>query len=90
MSEFELSAIPHRNPDYDYRDGFLVHTEGRADAVFVNPTAAMVWGMCDGRASIEEIVDDLRAAYPERSAAVLDDVLSVLQKLVFFGTVQIG
>lgn len=90
MTEFELSVIPHQNPVYEYREGFLVHTERRADAVFVNPTAAMVWAMCDGKTSIEGIIDDLRAAYPDKGDAVGEDVLFALHKLVSYGTVFVG
>jgi hypothetical protein len=89
MTELEFSAIPYRNPAYTYRDGFLVHVERRADAVFVNPTAAMVWGLCDGQTSIEDIIADLRTAYPENSHAVPEDVLSALRKLIVYGIVTV-
>lgn len=88
MTEPELSKVPSRNPAYEYRDGFLVHTERRADAVFVNPTAAMVWGMCDGETSIKEIIEDLRAAYPEKGDAMREDVLSALRKLASYDIVS--
>lgn len=89
MTESELSTIPYRNLHYTYRDGFLVHIERRADAVFVNPTAAMVWGLCDGETSIEDIIADLRTAYPENSHTVPEDVLFALRKLVDFGIVAL-
>lgn len=90
MTEFDLAAVPRRNPAYEYRDGFLVDTERRAEAVFVNPAAVMVWGMCDGATSIRGIIDDLKAAYPEKEDTVPDDVLAALRKLVDYGTVSVG
>jgi hypothetical protein len=50
-------------------------------AVYLNPTAALVWGLCDGRRSARDIVQVLGASYPEGAEVLEQDVESVLQQL---------
>ena len=74
-------AIPRRNPDYLYRDGFLVNIHVANDAVYVNDTARVVWGLCDGKTRVAEISASLESAYPENRDEVRDDVLTALELL---------
>ena len=87
ITESDWSRIPNRGPAYIHQDGFLVNTEKANDAVYVNATALMVWGMCNGEITLEEISMKLEQAYPENREQVRDDVMLAMGRLVAHGVV---
>ena len=46
---------------------FSTHPQ-QTRAVYLNPTAALVWGLCDGSRSVHEIIRILGESYPEAVA----------------------
>ncbi len=58
----------------------LYHT-GQTRAVYLNPTAAMIWRLCDGKRSVREIIRMIVSSYPEAAMTVADDVLMALKEL---------
>jgi coenzyme PQQ biosynthesis protein PqqD len=50
-------------------------------AVYLNPTAAMIWGLCDGKRSVAEIVRLIGETYPDAVATLHEDVRATLKKL---------
>ena len=62
-------------------DEVLLYHPRYQTAVYLNPTAALVWGLCDGHRSTNDIVQILGESYPEGGAALAQDVESVLQRL---------
>ena len=49
-------------------------------ALCLNPTASLIWGLCDGAISVNEIVQLLQDAFPE-AADLAADVRSALDTL---------
>ena len=45
----------------------------------LNRTAALIWYLCDGRRTVEQILGLLRDAYPEARSEIDADVRRVLQ-----------
>lgn len=57
----------------------------------LNPTAILVWELCDGRHSPEEIEHSLRAEFQaEERAGVLEDVRSIIERFHAEGLLEGG
>lgn len=59
----------------------LLYHPLKTRAVYLNPTAALVWGLCDGSRSVREIIRIIGESYPEAVATLTEDVLSTLDQL---------
>ena len=53
-----------------------------------NQTSALIWHLCDGVRTVDEIVEILSAAYPEARHDVQVDVPAAIQKLVSQGALE--
>ncbi len=57
----------------------------------LNPTAILVWELCDGQHSPEEIEHSLRAEYQaEEKAGVLEDVTRIIERFHAEGLLEGG
>ncbi|MEM7346610.1 MAG: PqqD family protein [Chloroflexota bacterium] len=75
------SAIPHQKPDYRLEqldDELLLYHPTRTSIMYCNETASIIWHLCDGQRTTEEIVSLLSAAYEQPPETVLADVDAVL------------
>jgi hypothetical protein len=79
--------------------GFLVeHLDGevvllhpsRNIIIHSNETAALVWQLCDGVHSVDEIVGILAGAYPDARAQIAAEVPVTIQKLRAQGALDGG
>ena len=81
---------PQRNPDYRLEtiDGelLLFHPQ-RAKIMYCNQTASLIWQLCDGQHTAQEIIDLLVDAFPEAAAAIPDDVESTLDEFRQHGAI---
>jgi tetratricopeptide (TPR) repeat protein len=59
----------------------LLYHPQQACAVYLSPTAAVIWGLCDGKRSTREIIQLIGDSYPVAAATVTDDVLITLNEL---------
>ncbi len=66
----------------------LLH-EGGERVVYCNPSAALVFRLCDGQRSDAEIVALLAEAYPESAQELPGDVARALQQLADGGCVRL-
>ena len=66
----------------------LLYHPGLTKAIQLNETAAIVWELCDGQRSDEEIATMLVDAYPDQADDVRRDVESVLHRLSVEGALQ--
>lgn len=86
------SAVPAPAPGFTLEelDGALLLFEpdsGRI--VHTNPTAALVWGLCDGRRTLAQIVALLTDAYPAQAGEVASDVPRVVDELLELGALRL-
>jgi len=59
----------------------LLYHPGQTRAVYLNPTAALIWGLCDGNRPVREIVRLIGESYPEAGNSLADEVLTTLKQL---------
>lgn len=81
MIDLEKRPLPAPGYHIETLDGelLLFHPAGQT-ILHTNQTGALVWGLCDGRRSIAEMIRILTAAYPE-ATTLTEDVTSLLVQL---------
>jgi len=62
-------------------DELLLYHPGQARVIALNPTAALVWSLCDGTRTPGEIVAALQEGYPEAARRDPADVAELLATL---------
>jgi len=67
----------------------LLYHPQQTRAVYLNPTAAVVWGLCDGRRSVGDIIRVIGESYPDADS-LTDDVLAALNQLQESGVLVVG
>jgi hypothetical protein len=79
-----IDRIPAPVPDVKVEviDGeLLLYHPRQTRAVYLNPPAAVIWSLCDGRRPVHEIIRLIGESYPESKASLTEDVLATLQQL---------
>ena len=59
----------------------LLYHPRNTRAVYLNPTAAVIWEFCDGRRRVREIIALIEECYPEARDNLAQDVFSTLAQL---------
>jgi hypothetical protein len=96
MTETEhtmMDLIPRPTADVEMEviDGeVLLYHPQQTRAVYLNPTAAVIWGLCDGSRSAREIIRLIGESYPDAVAGLPADVLATLKELHQNGVLVIG
>ncbi len=65
----------------------LYHPAGDKILQF-NQTASIIWQLCDGQRSVDELIELLQEAYPEAAAEIAGDVEEILQQFAENGCIQ--
>ncbi len=81
---------PKHAPDYRLEvmgDEILIYHPTQTKVVYCNATAALVWQLCNGELTVEEIIDLLANAYPEARDAVPAQVRDTLQRFLAEGVI---
>ena len=80
----EATKNPRQSSDYRLEaiDGevLLYHPE-RTKTLYLNETASLVWNLCSGERTADEIVRLLEEAFPDAEATVSHDVEQALRRL---------
>ncbi len=72
-------------------DGEFVLLHPARDAVFyMNRTGALVWQLCDGSRTVDEILNLLSAAYPDSAEQIRADVPALVHSLIDQGILKSG
>jgi hypothetical protein len=69
--ELEITPVP---------DGYVVYDEPREKVHYLNPTAAVVYTVCDGARTVDEIKALLSDAYDLPAAIDLDEFFTSLEQ----------
>jgi len=59
----------------------LVYSPSLATTLHLNGPSAIVWGLCTGQHSIEDMIEALCEVYPEQAEQVRIDVIDVIRDL---------
>ncbi len=75
------ASIPKRNADVTLQrvgQEAILYDRRHGRAHVINSSAARVWELCDGHASIDEIIHAFAESYNMPASAVNDDVASII------------
>jgi hypothetical protein len=82
---------PRRSEGYRVEaldDEILLYHPGQTRVIALNPTAALLWNLCDGSRTTGEIVAALREAYPEAAAEIPGDVEELIATFKEHGAIE--
>ena len=83
---------PIRGADYRLEqldDELLLYHPSDTKILYLNQSASLVWGLCDGEHNVAEIIELLSQAYPEAAASIPDDVHAALTEFLGSGCIEI-
>ena len=84
-------TTPRRKPDYRLEqidDELLLYHPGQTQILYCNQTASLIWHLCDGRLTTQEIIDLLGAAFPDAHQTIATDVAATLQQFQQYGAIE--
>lgn len=93
MNLSDFSLVPHRAKAFHAEmldDEILLYNPSGTMILQLNPTAGLVWQLCDGANSIEEIIALLVEAYPEAAGEIRTDVPDILAACVDAGCLKLN
>lgn len=79
-----VGAQPRRRPDvvWEELDGeVVIYDPARTTSHLLNPSAAVIWALLDGNATLAEVAADLAETFGVEPTAMLDDVSSTVAAL---------
>ena len=86
-----LSKIPRQKADYRLEaldDELLLYHPSDTKIMYCNQTASLVWLLCNGERSGQEIVTLLSNAYPDNAQTIAADVTAALQQFAEHGAIE--
>lgn len=86
-----LDGLPKQNPAYrlEALDGeVLLYSQDDTRILYCNPSASLIWQLCDGTRTAGEIVATLCAAFPDAAESVPQDVEAALGELEQHGAIE--
>jgi hypothetical protein len=73
IADFQLEEI----------DGeVLLYSPKATRSIYLNPSASLIWRLCTGEFSTQEIIDSLRDQFPEQADSIEDDVMTTLDLFI--------
>jgi hypothetical protein len=91
MRDPDLVPVPSEGFRVEELDGeTLLYFHERKTLVYLNPSAASVWKLCDGLRSTADIVAMLAEVYPEAAGAIGGDVREAIERLVREGALHLA
>ena len=84
--------IPFKNDEFQLQeiDGEQVlYNAGLPDVLYLNQTSAMIWLLCDGIRSDQEIIKMIEDCYPEQATAIKDDVVTIIKEFEDIGAMTL-
>lgn len=81
MLDMKQTPHPKVGLRLEEMDGeFLLFDPGSLEVLYLNPTASLVWGLIDGKRTLQQIVDLLCETYPDAAGSIPDDVQNTLKQ----------
>jgi hypothetical protein len=68
-------------------DNIALYDEAGQLLILLNVSAAVVWDLCDGSTTVDEMVRQLAAAHPDDARVIGEDVRQTVRKLADLGLV---
>jgi hypothetical protein len=93
MSSIELNDKPFRNESCQMEeldDEILLYNPTNNKTLYINKSASIIWQLCDGRQSVQDIITMIQEAYPGNEAELESDVMTTLENLIANDAVSVG
>jgi PqqD family protein of HPr-rel-A system len=74
--------------DLDMDDGLVLFNRGSSVVHHLNPSAALVWQLCDGHGSVAQLSEDIAAEYTLDPLAVQGQVGQLIGEFEALGLVE--
>jgi len=91
--DLNMKGTPSPNSMFkiEYIDGeTLLYHVGETRTVYLNDTASMIWTLCDGQRSVDDIVTLLEESYPEAAGQIREDVEAAVTNFVDNGAMTVN
>jgi len=79
----DLSCKPCQRPDYRLEkidDELLLYHPSHTTIMYCNPSASLIWQLCDGERTVEEIISLLSTAYERPYKEISAEVTTTLEQ----------
>ena len=60
----------------------LLYSPKATRSIYLNPSASLIWRLCTGEFSAQEIIASLKEQFPEEADTIADDVVTTLNQFV--------
>ena len=83
--------VPEKAADVlelDMEDGFILFNHDSSLVHHLNPSAGIIWQLCDGTASIDDLAADVAAEFKVDAGETLRQLTSLIAELDALGLVQ--
>jgi len=67
----------------------LLYHPTKTTTVYMNETASIIWRLCDGERTINEIISLIKDSYPEAGSGVEQDVEATLKMFSDHGAISL-
>ena len=84
MAEMKLEDKPIRNESChmeELDDEVLLYNPTNNKTLYINKSASVIWQLCNGDQTTEEIITMIQAAYPGDKEGLQRDILDTLNSL---------
>ncbi len=73
VTDFQLEEI----------DGeVLLYSPKATRSIYLNPSASLIWHLCTGEFTTQEIIESLQEQFPEQADTIVDDVNTTLDQFL--------
>ena len=73
LADFQLEEID---------DEVLLYSPKATRSIYLNPSASLIWRLCTGEFSTQEIISSLQEQFPEQADTIEEDVVTTLDQFV--------
>jgi len=89
----EEAGIPRRKTGYrveDFGDEIVLYDFSTTRVIYLNETASLIWRLCDGLRSFNEIRTVLQQAYPFMRDKIEVDFRTAMEQFIYCGAVEMS
>ena len=79
----QLNAVFAKQPDclLEDMDGeLLLYSPSSATTLHLNGSSAIIWDLIDGKNSVEDVIAELKAAFPDHAEQITQDVIDAFSE----------
>ncbi len=88
-----MSDLRKPQPAADYQmqmidgEAVILHPSS-TKVLYTNPSGALVWDLCNGQRTVDEIIAGITATFPDAAQQIPGDVLEVLEGFIAAGVMH--